>query len=61
MRLVFRIIGAAMFVGGVAFLLYALRHPESGFPIPLKLTYILYAVYVIVMLVFLLAPFKRKK
>jgi len=61
MRRVFRIIGIAMFIIGVIFVVYALFHPEAGFPIPLWLTYFLYSIYMIIMLIFLVFPFKNKK
>lgn len=55
-----RIIGIVMFVLAVIFVWYALHHPEAGFLWSIAVTRLIYAVYILVMLLFLAAPFKRK-
>jgi formate-dependent nitrite reductase membrane component NrfD len=55
-----RIIGIVMLIGAVCFLWFALGHPEGAFPWGNRFTYFLFGLYLIVMGVFLLAPFKKK-
>lgn len=52
-------IGLAMLAVAVAFVLYALNHPEGFFPWGSGVTYALYAVYAVVTAVLLIAPFGR--
>ncbi len=54
-----RFIGSGMLVLALAFVAYALNHPNASFPIPLQALYILYALYLIVMVVMLIAPFRK--
>ncbi len=56
-----RIISAVMFAAAVLFSLYALNHPESSFPWGNAITYTLYGVYLLVMVVLAVAPFERKR
>lgn len=55
-----RIIAIVMLILAVAFLWYAVNHPEGTFPWSNTLTFILYGVYIIVMIVLFIAPFKKK-
>ena len=55
-----RIISAVMFAAAVMFFLYALNHPEGSFPWGNEITYILYGIYLIVMVVLTIVPFGRK-
>lgn len=44
-----------MLVFAIGFVWYALSHPELSFPFSLKATYILYAAYLVVMVLLFLA------
>ena len=55
-----RIVGIIMLAVAIAFFLFALWHPEAGFPWSNTVTYIIYAAYLIVVAILLVAPFKRK-
>ncbi|MFA9380996.1 MAG: hypothetical protein ACERKO_08045 [Acetanaerobacterium sp.] len=56
-----RTVGLILLAVAVIFVIFALNHPEMSFTIPINLTYVLYIIYVIVMAVFLIAPFKKKR
>lgn len=56
-----RIIGAIMLVAAIVFVVFALNHPEMSFPWSNTITYLLYALYLIVMAVLFIAPFKKEK
>lgn len=45
-----RIISLVMFVVAIAFLYYALQHPESSWSFSLKLVYLMYLCYLIIMI-----------
>ena len=49
-----------MLAVAIAFFVFALGHPEAGFPWSNTVTYVIYAVYLIVAAILLIAPFKRK-
>ncbi len=55
-----RIIGVVMLVIAIVFVVFALGHPEMGFPWCNSITYLIYGVYLIVMLIMLIAPFPKK-
>ena len=55
-----RIIGGIMLILAVAFLFVALGHPEISFPWGNGITYTLYAIYALIMVVLFIAPFKKK-
>lgn len=57
-RKVSRTIGLSMLIFAIAFVAYALRHPEGSFPWSNTVTWLIYAVYATVTLVLLLAPKK---
>ena len=55
-----RMIGIVMLVIAIAFAAYALQHPEGSFPWSGNVTRAVYAVYVIVMIVFIVSPGKKR-
>ena len=56
-----RIIAAIMLVIAIVFIFIALNNPQASFPWSNIITYILYGIYVIIMIILFIAPFKRKK
>lgn len=56
-----RNIAVVMLVLAIAFLAFALTHPNASFPWSNAVTYTIYAVYVLAMAVLFIAPFKREK
>ena len=55
-----RIIGLLMLIIAVAFIVFALNHPEMSFPWNNTITWLLYGLYVLVTVVLFIAP-KMKK
>ena len=55
-----RIIGLVMAVIAIAFVVFALNHPEMGFPWSNTITWGLYGVYAVVIVILLIAPIKKK-
>ena len=55
-----RIIGLIMLMIAVAFIMFALNHPEKSFPWNNTITWLLYGLYFLVTVVLLIAP-KIKK
>ena len=55
-----RIVGLIMLIIAVAFILFALNHPEMSFPWNNTITWLLYGLYFLVTVVLLIAP-KMKK
>ena len=55
-----RIIGLVMVAIAVAFVIFALNHPEMSFPWKNTITWVLYGLYAIVTAVLLIAPTKKK-
>ena len=53
-----RIIGSVMLVVAVGFIIFALSNPQASFPWNNVVTYSIYIVYIISMIIFLIAPFK---
>ena len=45
----------------IVFIFIALNNPQASFPWSNAITYILYGVYALIMIVLFIAPFKRKK
>ena len=56
-----RIIGFILLIVAIGFVAFALQHPEMSFPWSNTVTYILYAVYLIAVVIMLVAPFKKRK
>ena len=50
-----------MLIAAVIFLVYAVTHPTASFPWSNTITYALYAVYILVMLVLFVASRKKGK
>lgn len=57
----FRSIAWVMLIAAVIFLVYAVTHPTASFPWSNTITYALYAVYILVMLVLFVASRKKGK
>lgn len=55
-----RIIAGIMCVIAVVFFLYAINHPEASFPWSNMVTYAIYTIYLLVMLLLFIAPFRSK-
>ena len=55
-----RIAGLVMLIIAVAFIMFAVSHPEMSFPWNNTITWLLYGLYVLVTVVLLIAP-KMKK
>ena len=55
-----RIIGVIMLIVAIAFIIFALNHPEKSFLWSNRITWLLYGVYFLVTIVLLIAP-KMKK
>lgn len=55
-----RIIGFLMAVIAIAFVVFALNHPEMSFPWSNMVTWVLYGLYALVTAVLLIAPAKKK-
>ena len=49
-----------MFISAIAFMIFALNHPEMSFPWPNALTWTGYGVYVTITVALLMAPVKKK-
>jgi hypothetical protein len=50
-----------MLIIAIIFFVVALNNPQASFPWSNIITYILYGIYVIIMIILFIAPFKRKK
>ena len=55
-----RIVGLVMLIIAVAFIMFAVNHPEMSFPWNNTITWLLYGLYVLVIVVLFIAP-KMKK
>ena len=55
-----RIVGLVMLIIAVAFIMFAVNHPEMSVPWNNTITWLLYGLYVLVTVVLLIAP-KMKK
>ena len=55
-----RIIGLVMAVIAIVFVVFALNHPEMSFPWSNTVTWVLYGLYTIVMVVLFIAPTKKR-
>ena len=60
-RKILRSIAWVMLIAAVIFLVYAVTHPTASFPWSNTITYALYAVYILVMLVLFVASRKKGK
>ena len=55
-----RIVGLVMLIIAVAFIMFAVNHPEMSFPWNNTITWLLYGVYFLVAVVLLIAPRIKK-
>ena len=55
-----RIIVLVMAIIAIAFVVFALNHPEMSFPWSNTVTWVLYGLYIIVMVVLLIASTKKR-
>ena len=55
-----RMIGSVMLFAAIGFMIFALNHPEGSFPWSNTVTFTLYGIYVVVMIVLFIAPFNGK-
>ena len=55
-----RIVGLVMLITAVAFIMFAVNHPEMSFPWNNTITWLLYGLYILVTVMLLIAP-KAKK
>lgn len=55
-----RMIGLVMVVIAIAFVVFALTHPEMSFPWSNTVTWVLYGLYTILTAVLLIVPTKKK-
>lgn len=55
-----RIAGAVMLGAALLFFIYALNHPEGSFAMENSTTYLLYLVFLVVALLLVLAPKKKR-
>ncbi|MDE7244931.1 MAG: hypothetical protein K2O18_13295 [Oscillospiraceae bacterium] len=56
-----RITAVIMLLVAVGFICYAFQHPEGAWPWSNTITFALYRMYIIVMILLFIAPFKNKK
>ena len=56
-----RIVGLVMLIIAVAFIMFAVNHPEMSFPWNNTITWLLYGLYVLVTVVLLIAPKRHGK
>ena len=56
-----RIIALIMLVVAIAFFAFAISHPTAGFPWSNAITYFIYAVYILIMVLLFIAPHKWGK
>ena len=54
-----RIIGVTMLIAAIAFVIFALGHPEMSFPWSNTIPHTLFAAYAVIMLLLLAARFKK--
>lgn len=56
-----RILVFVLLLAAIAFLAYAITHPETSFRWENKITYFIYVLYYVVMAFFFVSPFKDKQ
>lgn len=56
-----RIIASIMLIAAIAFFAFAIAHPTASFPWSNTITYFIYAVYIIIMVLLFVAPYKKEK
>ena len=56
-----RIIASIMLIAAIAFFVFAITHPTASFPWSNTITYFIYAVYILIMVLLFVAPCRKKK
>lgn len=56
-----RIIASIMLIAAIAFFVFAITHPTASFPWNNTITYFIYAVYILIMVLLFVAPYKKGK
>ena len=56
-----RILASVLLAAAAVFVLYALQHPEAGWPWSNTVTRILYGLYALAVIFLFIAPFGKKK
>ncbi|TGX96524.1 hypothetical protein E5357_15810 [Hominisplanchenecus murintestinalis] len=56
-----RIIASIMLIVAIAFFVFAVTHPTASFPWSNTITYFIYAVYMVIMVLLFVAPHKKGK
>ena len=56
-----RIIASIMLIIAIIFFVYAVTHPTASFPWSNTVTYSVYAVYMLMMMLLFVAPYKKEK
>ena len=59
--IIFFVVALNKLIIAIIFFVVALNNPQASFPWSNIITYILYGIYVIIMIILFIAPFKRKK
>ena len=54
-----RITALIMLIAAIAFFVYAVTHPTASFPWSNTITYSIYAVYILIMALLFIAPYKK--
>ena len=60
-KVISRIIALIMLIVAAVFFVYAINHPTASFPWSNTVTYSIYSIYVLIMAVMFIAPFKKRK
>ncbi len=56
-----RIIALIMLISAIVFFVFAITHPTASFPWSNTITYFIYAVYILIMVVLFVAPYRKGK
>ena len=56
-----RIIASIMLIVAIAFFVFAVTHPTASFPWSNTITYFIYAIYMVIMVLLFVAPHKKGK
>ena len=60
MKKLSRIIATIMLVIALGFIVYAINHPELSWPWSNAVTFTIYGIYLLIMIILFIAPFKNK-
>ena len=60
MKKISRIIATIMLVIALGFIVYAINHPELSWPWSNAVTFTIYGIYLLIMIILFIAPFKNK-